>query len=90
MAAQVAVTTSLVDPRDDFETNVRGTINLLDAIRTHGEPAPVIFASTNKVYGNLGDISFDCDGDRYVPRSDVARTGISEARSLDFHTPYGC
>jgi CDP-paratose 2-epimerase len=90
MAAQVAVTTSLVDPRDDFETNVRGTINILDAIRTRGEPVPVIFASTNKVYGDLGGINFDREGDRYVPQSDLFRTGISERRSLDFHTPYGC
>jgi CDP-paratose 2-epimerase len=90
MAAQVAVTTSLVDPRDDFETNVRGTIHVLDAIRTRGEPVPVIFASTNKVYGDLGDLQFDRNGDRYVPRSDVARRGIGEARPLDFHTPYGC
>ncbi|MGN6154303.1 MAG: SDR family NAD(P)-dependent oxidoreductase [Sphingomicrobium sp.] len=90
MAAQVAVTTSIVDPRDDFETNVRGTIHVLDAIRTRGEPVPVIFASTNKVYGDLGDLDFEPEGDRYVPRSDLARTGISEARSLDFHTPYGC
>jgi CDP-paratose 2-epimerase len=90
MAAQVAVTTSIVDPRDDFETNVRGTINLLDAVRTLRDPIPVIFASTNKVYGDLGDVEFDCIDDRYVPRSDFAATGISEARPLDFHTPYGC
>jgi CDP-paratose 2-epimerase len=90
MAAQVAVTTSLDDPRDDFETNVCGTIHVLDAVRTRAEPIPVIFASTNKVYGDLGDIEFERAGDRYVPKSDVARHGISEARLLDFHTPYGC
>src|SRR3982751_334979 len=56
MAAQVAVTTSLLDPREDFEINVKGTINLLDAIRVRREPVPVIFASTNKVYGDLGDL----------------------------------
>ena len=90
MAAQVAVTTSIVDPRDDFDTNVRGTINLLDAVRTRGEPVPVIFASTNKVYGDLGDIQFERQGERYVPQGHVAGTGIAEDRSLDFHTPYGC
>lgn len=90
MAAQVAVTTSLADPRDDFETNVRGTIHVLDAVRTRGEPVPVIFASTNKVYGDLGDIEFELDGDRYAPRSEVADRGIDESRALDFHTPYGC
>jgi CDP-paratose 2-epimerase len=90
MAAQVAVTSSLVDPREDFEINVRGTINLLDAIRTRGEPVPVVFASTNKVYGDLGDIEFERSDDRYAPTSAIAETGIGEARRLDFHTPYGC
>ena len=90
MAAQVAVTTSLADPRDDFETNVRGTINVLDAVRLRREPVPVIFASTNKVYGDLGDMQFECANDRYTPEGDVAGRGISEDRSLDFHTPYGC
>ncbi|HWH21791.1 MAG TPA: SDR family NAD(P)-dependent oxidoreductase, partial [Allosphingosinicella sp.] len=91
MAAQVAVTTSLVDPRDDFETNLRGTLNLLDALRTQNPEAPVIFASTNKVYGDLADIEFQLEGERYVPADrHVAEHGIGEARPLDFHTPYGC
>jgi CDP-paratose 2-epimerase len=90
MAAQVAVTTSLVDPREDFDTNVRGTINLLDAIRLRGEPVPVIFASTNKVYGDLGDFAFDTVHDRYEPKAFAARRGVDESRPLDFHTPYGC
>ena len=89
-AAQVAVTTSLLDPREDFETNVRGTINLLDAVRVRAEPVPVIFASTNKVYGDLGDFEFDTLHDRYEPKSFAARRGIAESRPLDFHTPYGC
>jgi len=90
MAAQVAVTTSLVDPREDFDINVRGTINLLDAIRVRREPVPVIFASTNKVYGDLADIPLEQHGDRYEPRALVSRRGVNEDRSLDFHTPYGC
>ncbi|HEX8838874.1 MAG TPA: SDR family NAD(P)-dependent oxidoreductase [Sphingomicrobium sp.] len=90
MAAQVAVTTSLVDPREDFEINVKGTINLLDAVRTRGEPVPVIFASTNKVYGDLADFEFDELEDRYEPKGEAARRGIDESRPLDFHTPYGC
>jgi CDP-paratose 2-epimerase len=90
MAAQVAVTTSLSDPREDFDINVRGTINLLDAVRVRGEPVPVIFASTNKVYGDLGDIEFDTLHDRFEPKSFAARRGIDESRPLDFHTPYGC
>jgi CDP-paratose 2-epimerase len=89
-AAQVAVTTSMLDPREDFEINVRGTINLLDAVRTRGEPVPVIFASTNKVYGDLGDLPFAEREDRYEPSGLFARRGIDESRSLDFHTPYGC
>ena len=91
MAAQVAVTTSLVDPREDFEINLKGTINLLDAVRMRQERVPVIFASTNKVYGDLADIEFALEGDRYVPQDRHARDhGIGEARPLDFHTPYGC
>src|SRR4051794_30331339 len=89
-AAQVAVTTSLVDPREDFDINVRGTVNLLDAVRMRGEPVPVIFASTNKVYGDLADIEFDMLHDRYEPKAFAARRGIDESRPLDFHTPYGC
>jgi CDP-paratose 2-epimerase len=89
-AAQVAVTTSLADPREDFDINVKGTINLLDAMRVRREPAPVIFASTNKVYGDLGDLEFDVQEDRYEPRSLLVRRGIDETRRLDFHTPYGC
>jgi CDP-paratose 2-epimerase len=91
MAAQVAVTTSLVDPREDYEINLKGTINLLDALRLKGGDTPVIFASTNKVYGDLADIDFRLEGQRYVPQDRaVAEHGIGESRPLDFHTPYGC
>jgi CDP-paratose 2-epimerase len=89
-AAQVAVTTSLDDPREDFDINVRGTLNLLDAVRLRTEPVPVIFASTNKVYGDLADFQFDTIHGRYEPRAFLARRGIDESRPLDFHTPYGC
>ena len=91
LAAQVAVTTSLTDPVDDFAINLAGTLNLLEAVRTRAPRTPVIFASTNKVYGDLADIDFVLDGDRYVPAADAVRAhGIGEARPLDFHTPYGC
>lgn len=91
MAAQVAVTTSLVDPREDFDINVRGTLHLLDAVRTAGRRIPLVFASTNKVYGDLADLEFRLEGDSYRPLdADVRAHGISEARPLDFHTPYGC
>jgi CDP-paratose 2-epimerase len=89
-AAQVAVTTSLLDPREDFEINVKGTINLLDAVRMRDDVVPVIFASTNKVYGDLADIELDTLHGRYEPKSFAARRGINETRPLDFHTPYGC
>jgi CDP-paratose 2-epimerase len=91
MAAQVAVTTSLVDPREDFEINLRGTLNLLDGLRTAGRETPLIFASTNKVYGDLADLDFQPQGDRYVATDpQIAAFGIGEGRPLDFHTPYGC
>ncbi|MFL6721350.1 MAG: SDR family NAD(P)-dependent oxidoreductase [Sphingomonas sp.] len=89
-AAQVAVTTSLADPREDFDINVRGTVNLLDAVRVRRERVPVIFASTNKVYGDLSDIELDTLHGRHEPKSFVSRRGIDESRPLDFHTPYGC
>jgi CDP-paratose 2-epimerase len=91
MAAQVAVTTSLVDPREDFEVNVRGTLNLLDALRVRGDGTPLIFASTNKVYGDLSDLEFELAGEAYRPvDASVREHGVGEDRPLDFHTPYGC
>ncbi|MDB5717848.1 MAG: family NAD(P)-dependent oxidoreductase [Sphingomonas bacterium] len=91
MAAQVAVTTSLVDPREDFEINIRGTLNLLDALRERGDGTPLIFASTNKVYGDLSDVDFVLEGDAYRPgHPTIAMHGIGEDRPLEFHTPYGC
>jgi CDP-paratose 2-epimerase len=91
LAAQVAVTTSLADPREDFDINLRGTLNLLEALRRRGDGTPLVFASTNKVYGDLADIALDQTNDAYLPRDPAIRaTGISEERPLDFHTPYGC
>jgi CDP-paratose 2-epimerase len=91
MAAQVAVTTSLSDPRDDFAINVQGTLNLLEALRRKCDGTPLVFASTNKVYGDLSDLDFRLEGERYVPEDRAVREcGISESRPLDFHTPYGC
>ncbi|WP_374944994.1 SDR family NAD(P)-dependent oxidoreductase [Sphingomonas sp.] len=91
LAAQVAVTTSMVDPAADFTINIAGTLNLLEALRKRGDATPLIFASTNKVYGDLADLSFDLQGDAYVPTDPGIRAhGVGEARPLDFHTPYGC
>ena len=90
-AAQVAVTTSLVDPLSDFEVNARGTLNLLEAIRTLDNRPSVLFTSTNKVYGHLDDLQLRVNGRRYEPAdAKIARVGISEERPLDFHSPYGC
>lgn len=89
LAAQVAVTTSLTDPREDFEINIGGTLNVLEAARRRR--TPVIFASTNKVYGDLGDVPLERLGQAYRPREPrVRERGVGETRPLDFHTPYGC
>lgn len=91
LAAQTAVTTSLEGPLDDFEVNARGTLNVLESVHRAGRRAPVIFASTNKVYGDLRDIRVAAHAGRYMPADDLLRErGISEDRPLDFHTPYGC
>lgn len=91
MAAQVAVTSSLQDPVADFEVNLRGTLNILEALRRRPDKAPVIFASTNKVYGDLADIALSLDGEAWLPTDpDIRRHGVGEDRPVSFHTPYGC
>lgn len=91
LAAQVAVTDSVSDPASDFEINARGTLNVLEAVRLHNRLAPVIFASTNKVYGRLiDDSAITLAGQRYVPTHDGLAGGISEDTPLDFYSPYGC
>jgi CDP-paratose 2-epimerase len=89
-AAQVAVTTSLMDPLQDFEINVGGTLNLLEEIRALESPPPLLFTSTNKVYGSLSDLALEKNCSRYQPLDAALRTGVSEERPLDFHSPYGC
>ncbi len=90
-AAQVAVTTSLVDPVADFGINIQGTMHLLEALRTRAPHVPLVFASTNKVYGDLADLDFVLEDGAYRPvDAQVRAHGIGEARPLDFHTPYGC
>jgi CDP-paratose 2-epimerase len=90
-AAQVAVTTSLTDPVEDFEVNARGALNVLEAIRAQSTPPPLVFTSTNKVYGALEDLELTRGPERYEPADrSLRRTGISETRPLDFHSPYGC
>jgi CDP-paratose 2-epimerase len=90
-AAQTAVTTSLVDPRFDFDVNAGGTLQVLEAVRNCARPPKVLFTSTNKVYGGLSDVALERVGRHYQPvDAGVRERGVSEARPLDFHTPYGC
>lgn len=86
-AAQVAVTTSVSDPRLDFDVNIGGTFNILEAARTSGNKPFVLFTSTNKVYGDFGGNEATVEGKRYVS---PASKGTAEDQPLDFHSPYGC
>ena len=88
MAAQVAVTTSVTDPRSDFNANAIGTFNLLECVREFGIDPVIIYASTNKVYGEMTDLGVSEKGGRYQYAS--LEKGIPESRQLDFHSPYGC
>jgi CDP-paratose 2-epimerase len=91
LAAQVAVTTSLDDPVGDFDVNLRGTLTLLEELRRLDEPPFLLFTSTNKVYGALPDLPLDLVDGRWLPADERLREhGLSEARPLDFCTPYGC
>lgn len=91
LAAQTAVTTSMVDPEHDFDVNARGTLNVLEVVRTCSKPPALVYTSTNKVYGDLADVELRENGVRYEPLDlALARDGISEGRSIGFHTPYGC
>jgi CDP-paratose 2-epimerase len=91
LAAQVAVTTSLDDPVDDFGVNAAGTFNLLEQVRRLDDPPFVLFTSTNKVYGQLDDLELERVGDRWEPVDAAIRArGLPETRPLDFCTPYGC
>lgn len=89
LAAQVAVTTSVNDPRNDFEVNVGGTFNVLEAARRSGRHPFLLLTSTNKVYGSLSGVSVKVEGTRYRA-VDSNFCGVSESEPLDFHSPYGC
>jgi CDP-paratose 2-epimerase len=88
MAGQVAVTTSVSNPREDFEINALGTFNVLEAIRIVAPQAIVFYASTNKVYGGLENIEVVEEATRYRYRNHP--NGISEDQVLDFYSPFGC
>ena len=89
LAAQVAVTTSIDDPRCDFDVNVLGTFHVLEAARRSGRRPFVLFTSTNKVYGSLYGVPVKVSGSRYVAL-DERFSGVKETEALDFHSPYGC
>jgi len=87
-AAQVAVTTSVTNPREDFEINALGTFNLLEAVRNTKQDPIILYSSTNKVYGGMTDIKIVEKKGKYTYAK--IPNGISEERLLDFHSPYGC
>lgn len=90
-AAQVAVTDSLVDPLHDFAVNALGTVTVLEALRKQAPDIPLVFASTNKVYGSLEDVATEARDRRQTPLDrSLAERGIGEDRPLQFRTPYGC
>jgi CDP-paratose 2-epimerase len=91
LAGQTAVTTSLVDPRADFEINAAGTLEVLEALRAQPAPPPLVFTSTNKVYGTLPDLYLITQGERWRPVDEAIHArGIDERRRVEPRTPYGC
>lgn len=88
LAAQVAVTSSVTDPRHDFEVNALGSFNVLEAVRTNNPQAKVLYSSTNKVYGGMEDVVVVEKDTRYEYKD--FPNGMSELQPLDFHSPYGC
>ena len=88
LAGQVAMTTSIDNPRMDFEVNVVGTHNLLEAVRQHVPEASVVYSSTNKVYGDLEQYTYEETNTRYICAEHPH--GFDENTPLDFRSPYGC
>ena len=88
VAGQVAMTTSIDNPRLDFETNALGTLNVLEALRAHAPEAGIVYSSTNKVYGDLEQFRYEERPTRFhcVDRP----RGFDEGTPLEFHSPYGC
>jgi CDP-paratose 2-epimerase len=91
LAAQVAVTSSLEDPRADMETNLMGTLHVLEAIRQTNPECPLLFTSTNKVYGRLASVAICERNGRHEPEDrGLSQVGVGEAHPLEFLSPYGC
>jgi CDP-paratose 2-epimerase len=90
-AAQESVKAGLENPAEDFEINARGTLNLLEAMRSRPGSPPLIFASTSKVYGDLSDMALETRDNRYGPLdAELREHGVGESRPISFQTPYGC
>lgn len=88
LAAQTAVTTSVTNPQLDFDSNILGTFNLLETIRTKSPNTHIIYSSTNKVYGDLDDVELVETEKRYDFKENIV--GVNETARLDFYSPYGC
>jgi CDP-paratose 2-epimerase len=88
LAGQVAMTTSISNPRLDFEVNALGSFNLLESVKDYSPESIVVYSSTNKVYGDLEWVKYDETDTRYIAPD--FPEGFSEAIGLDFHSPYGC
>jgi CDP-paratose 2-epimerase len=88
LAGQVAMTTSITNPRLDFETNVIGSFNVLEAIRQFSPDTVLIYSSTNKIYGDLEYLTYDESDTRYICKE--FQNGFDESINLDFRSPYGC
>lgn len=88
LAGQVAMTTSINNPRLDFEINSMGTFNLLDAVRKYSPDSIILYSSTNKVYGDFANLTFEETNTRY--KCIEYPNGFPESIALDFHSPYGC
>lgn len=88
LAGQVAMTTSISDPRMDFEVNAMGTLNLLESIRIYSKNSAIIYSSTNKVYGDLEQFTYEEKETRW--QCNERPNGFDETTNLDFHSPYGC
>ena len=90
LAGQVAVTSSVLDPMEDFETNVRGTLNVLETIRNFSPETALVYSSSNKVYGEPEQIQLTEESEKYDFAEPDHHDGINESQPLDFRSPYGC
>ncbi len=88
LAGQVAMTTSIANPRLDFETNVLGSFNVLESVRQFSPETVVVYSSTNKVYGDFEYLQYEETRTRYICKE--FPNGFDESVHLDFHSPYGC